>query len=65
MQLSFKAENYAEFQHTLSILASQLNSQPHIISVTVESVEEALRIDSEAKAEIDDCISQLTGEDNQ
>ena len=61
MQLSFRSDNYAEFQHNVSILAAQLNSKPHIVSVVVESVEEVVRTDPEARAEVDALIAEVDG----
>ena len=61
MQISFKSNTYAEFQHNLSCLAAQLNSKPHIVSVVVEEVEEVVRNDPEARAEVDALIAEVDG----
>ena len=61
MQISFKSNTYAEFQHNLSCLAAQLNSKPHIVSVVVEPVEEVVRADPEAREDVNTLIAEMVG----
>ena len=57
MMMSFKAEDYAEFADTLSILKDQLNRTPHIVTVEIQTVEDAIR---EAETQPEETISDET-----
>ena len=57
MMMSFQAENYAEFADTLSILKDQLNRTPHIVTVEIQTVEDAIR---EAETQPEETISDET-----
>ena len=57
MMISFQAENFSEFVDTLSILKDQLNRTPHIITVEIQTVEDAIR---ESETQPEETISDET-----
>ena len=55
--MSFQADNYSEFADTLSILKDQLNRTPHIVTVEIQTVEDAIR---ESETQPEETISDET-----